>query len=245
MSAPAFAVPPELEATEPPELRGVARDEVRLMVVRRGSGEIAHACFRDLPEFLEPGDLVVINNSATLPAAVPARLADGTEVELRFADRRRPGWATGERWWVVEARSAGRRLAPRGAGPRAGSSSPAARAATVVAPYAGSGRLWLARVRAGEPVEEYLLRYGHPIRYGYVPGEHPLAAYQTASRSCPARPRCRAPAARSRRGSSPPSSPAAIQVAPVTLHAGVSSPERSRAADRRALRRPRCRRPGS
>jgi len=59
--APAFALPPALEATAPPEARGLARDEVRLLVARRGDGSVAHASFRDLPRFLAPGDVVVVN----------------------------------------------------------------------------------------------------------------------------------------------------------------------------------------
>ncbi|HEX6115815.1 MAG TPA: S-adenosylmethionine:tRNA ribosyltransferase-isomerase [Solirubrobacterales bacterium] len=223
MSAPAFALPTELEAAEPPERRGLGRDEVRLMVVARGSGEIAHATFRDLPEFLDAGDLVVINNSATLPAGVPARLADGTEVEARFATRA-PGMSE-ERWWVIELRSADG-AAPRGAPARGRLELPGGAAATIVAPYAGGERLWIASVRAGEPVEEFLLRYGHPIRYGYVPDEHPLPAYQTAfgllpgSAEMPSAGRPFTPrlvTALVARG---------VQIAPVTLHAGVSSPER-------------------
>ena len=227
MSSPAFVLPSELEAAEPPERRGVARDEVRLMVVARGSGEIVHASFRDLPEFLDAGDLVVINNSATLPAAVPARLPGrDEEAELRFASPA-PGM-DGARWWVVELRSADG-AEPHGATVRGRVELPGGATATIVAPYAGGERLWLASVRISEPVDEYLLRYGHPIRYGYVPDEHPLPAYQTAyalvpgSAEMPSAGRPFTPrlvTALVARG---------IQIAPITLHAGVSSPERSEA----------------
>ena len=102
-TALAFELPVALEAHEPPEARGLARDEVRLMVATRGDGAIAHATFRDLPHFLRAGDLLVINTSATLPAAVPARRDDGTCLELRFATSA-PDLPDG-RWWVVELRS--------------------------------------------------------------------------------------------------------------------------------------------
>ena len=73
MSAqPAFELPERLEAHAPPEARGLARDDVR-MLVARGDGHLVHARARDLPDFLRAGDLVVINTSATLPAALPAR----------------------------------------------------------------------------------------------------------------------------------------------------------------------------
>src|SRR2546429_693712 len=69
MSAqPAFELPERLEAHAPPEARGLARDDVR-MLVARGDGRLVHARARGLPDFLRAGDLVVINTSATLPAA--------------------------------------------------------------------------------------------------------------------------------------------------------------------------------
>jgi S-adenosylmethionine:tRNA ribosyltransferase-isomerase len=70
-----FDRPRELEAAVPPEERGVERDRVRLLV----TGETAslHRNFRTLPELLEPGDLLVVNESATLAASLPASGADG------------------------------------------------------------------------------------------------------------------------------------------------------------------------
>src|SRR5439155_23796847 len=68
-----------------PEARGLTRDGVRLMVAYRAGSRLVHARFRDLARFLEPGDLLVINNSGTLPASVPARRADGTRLELHLS----------------------------------------------------------------------------------------------------------------------------------------------------------------
>ena len=103
-AALAFELPPRLEAHEPPEARGLGRDGVRLMVATGHDGRIVHARFRDLPEYLDPGDLLVINVSATLPAAIPARRSDGTAFQLRLST---PALRTpGESWWVVELRSA-------------------------------------------------------------------------------------------------------------------------------------------
>src|SRR5206468_602411 len=80
-----FELPPELEAREPPEARGLARDEVRLMVSYRSDDRIIHSRFRDLPGFLAAGDLLVINTSGTLNASVAALRADGTRLELRLS----------------------------------------------------------------------------------------------------------------------------------------------------------------
>src|SRR6187399_2192255 len=93
-----FTLPPELEAAEPPEARGLARDEVRLMVSFVGDDRLVHTRFQSLPEFLEPGDLLVINTSATLNAALPADRTDGARLELHLSTQL-PGGL-----WVVELR---------------------------------------------------------------------------------------------------------------------------------------------
>jgi len=80
-----FHLPPELEAGEPPEARGLARDEVRLMVSYRSNNCIEHAQFRDLPSYLAAGDLLVINTSGTLNAALRAIRSDGTPLELHLS----------------------------------------------------------------------------------------------------------------------------------------------------------------
>ncbi|MGZ8796520.1 MAG: S-adenosylmethionine:tRNA ribosyltransferase-isomerase, partial [Thermoanaerobaculia bacterium] len=60
MSAIEFALPPELEAHEPAELRGTGRDDVRMIVSNRTTGEVVDTNFRELPEFLRAGDLLVL-----------------------------------------------------------------------------------------------------------------------------------------------------------------------------------------
>lgn len=223
MSAPAFELAPALEAGEPPEARGLARDEVRLMVAARAGGEIVHARFRELPAYLDPGDLLVVNTSATLPAAVAGTRA-GEPIEIRFATRL-PGDPGGARH-VIELRSAGGE-SPLGAG-GAGEMLrlPAEARLELLAPYAGSERLWVARLRGGEPLHRYLRRHGRPIRYGYVPGRWPLSAYQTAYATVPGSaemPSAGRPFTAKlltrllARG---------VLVAPLVLHTGVSSPER-------------------
>ena len=70
-----FVLPPEAAATAPPESQGMSRDEVRLMAVY--PHRVTTTRFRDLPRMLEPGDLLVVNTSATLPARVPALMFGG------------------------------------------------------------------------------------------------------------------------------------------------------------------------
>src|ERR1700687_6523315 len=86
-SALDFQLPAELEAQEPPEARGVARDHVRLLVSHLEDDRVEHLRFTDLPDVLRPGDLVVANDSATLPAALVARRQNGSEVRLHVSTR--------------------------------------------------------------------------------------------------------------------------------------------------------------
>ena len=75
MSALAFELPTHLEATEPPEQRGLSRDGVRLMVADRDGGPLLNARFHELPQLLHRNDLLVVNVSATLPASVAGQRA--------------------------------------------------------------------------------------------------------------------------------------------------------------------------
>src|ERR1700722_12210028 len=172
MPALAFELPGALEAREPPERRGLARDHVRLLVAERQTGRISHHTFSDLPELLAPGDLLVVNVSATLPAAVPGTRADGSKTRVHFATR---APHLDESWRVVELRSADGSRPARG---RSGERIRLKGGATLelVAPYASGARLMLARMH--EPVEGYLKSHGEPIRYGYVANQWPLSAYQ-------------------------------------------------------------------
>ena len=223
-AAPAFELSAALEAHEPPEARGLARDEVRLLVASRRDGAIIHATFRDLPRFLRAGDLLVVNTSATLPAAVPARLDDRSSVELRFATAA-PGLPDG-RWWVVELRS-GDRIAPfRGGAPGEHLTLAGNGDLELVAPYAAGSRLWLAHFDPHEPLHRYLARHGRPIRYGYVPRPWPIEAYQTAFALHPGSaemPSAGRPFTDELVGELV---SRGVLFAPLTLHTGVSSPER-------------------
>jgi S-adenosylmethionine:tRNA ribosyltransferase-isomerase len=218
----AFHLPSRLEAHEPPEERGIARDDVRLLVATRHDGKIVHARFRNLPLFLAPGDVLVINTSATLPAAVPALRSDGSAVELHLST---PAPEGGD-WWVVELRSAGGAAPLRDVRVSEQFSLPADGEVEIVAPEPFSDRrLWLARLSLGERLDLYLRYHGRPIRYAYVEGEWPLDAYQTAyslepgSAEMPSAGRPFSPELVTRLVAS------GVLFAPVVLHTGVSSLE--------------------
>jgi S-adenosylmethionine:tRNA ribosyltransferase-isomerase len=209
----AVEAPTRLEAHEPPEVRGRGRDDVALLVATRHDQRLVHAAFRDLPSFLDRGDLLVVNTSATLPAALRAG-----DAELRLSTQVDPGR------WLVELRTSG---GERFRGGREGEriALPEGRSATLLARHAG-GRLWLARVDVDEA---YLRRHGRPIRYGYVPREWPIEAYQTVF--------AREPGSAEMPSAGRPFTAELVTevvargvlVAPVTLHTGVSSPEHDEA----------------
>jgi S-adenosylmethionine:tRNA ribosyltransferase-isomerase len=214
----ALEFPVRLEAHEPPEVRGEGRDDVALLVATRHERALVHARFRDLPHFLSAGDLLVVNVSATLPAALEARLGE-KQLQLWLST------PTTDGSWVVELRTSDR--APHLRPPVDARLALAGGAhAELVARFAGSDRLAVARFELDEPLEDYLRRHGQPIRYGHVPEPWPLAAYQTVF-------------AREQGSAEMPSAGRAftaalvtelvargVVVAPVTLHTGVSSPER-------------------
>ena len=207
-----FTLPSELEAHEPPEVRGYGREDVRLLVSRRATDEITHARFTDLPTFLSDGDLLVFNDSGTLPAELTARAESGRTFALRFSTRLPSGN------WIVE---------PRDMQPDTGSSVsiPAGGTVRFLRLYASSHRLWLADVTWPKSFVEYLLEWGRPIRYPYVTATWPLSAYQTVysrelgSAEMPSAGRpftCALIDTLRVQG---------VQVATLTLHTGVASPE--------------------
>ena len=224
------------------ELRDVApveRDDVALLVSPKSDGALVNACFDELGDFLDAGDVLVVNTSATLPAAIPGRL-EGRPMELHlstpaggeaplggaaaFGGPPRGGAAAGEPLWVVEARTADRRpLRVRRAGARVELSGGGV--AELLAPYLGSSRLWVAALSLDAPVEDYLARHGHPIRYRHSPDDLPIDAYQTVF--------ARDPGSAEMPSAARPFSPeqvaelvaGGVYFAPVTLHCGVSSLE--------------------
>lgn len=250
-----FELPASLSATEPPEARGLARHEVRLMVSYRSDNHVVHTQFHRIADFLEAGDAIVINTSATLNAALTATRADAIPLELHLSTRL-PGGL-----WIVEVRQ------PHGLSTRsffqarAGETLglPAGATVTLHTPYrseaaslapsirpitdAGSEkkwpncnddlqgsenqpvRLWIASLALPCPLDAYLAEYGFPIRYSYVKQDWPLSYYQTVYATEPG-------------SAEMPSAGRAftpelitrlvakgVQVAPLVLHTGVASLE--------------------
>ena len=222
-----FTLSPDLEAKEPPEARGLARDEVRLMVSYISTDQVVHTHFRQIGDFLEPGDVLVINTSGTLNAALLATRSDGTQFELHLSTHLPADL------WVVEMRAyqdKQKKITKPFYDIQQGESFalPAGGSVTLHTPYAPGNafrRLWVASLHLPGPLHPYLDQYGFPIRYSYVKEEWPLSYYQTVyvtemgSAEMPSAGRAFTPEVLTRLIAK------GIQIAPLLLHTGVASTE--------------------
>jgi S-adenosylmethionine:tRNA ribosyltransferase-isomerase len=237
VSAPAPALPEGAVAASPPEARGLPRDGVR-MLVASGSEGLAHRRAYHLPAVLRPGDLLVINTSDTLPAALRGVTGAGERVEVHLstvdpATGPAPARALRDSPspWVVELREPSARLG--------GEPSMLDRSGAAVA-LAGGGRLavhdpypdpatrrrlWTAELTTPGPLGHWLTAHGEPVRYGYTAAPWPLSAYRTGHADTPGsaempsagRPLTNRTFRRLRlRG---------VRTAALVLHCGLSSPD--------------------
>ena len=208
-------------ASQPPEARGLTRDGVRLLAATPDG--LVHARFRDLPRFLSPGDLLVVNTSATLAAALPAQRAGGRAVTVHLSNQLDNGT------WLVELRqgqAAPRRLSDGVPGEVI--TLPGGGSVTLLRPYPdpAATRIWAAAVTTGDgPVHGYLARHGQPIRYSYVPGRWPLTAYQTVFAHSPGSAEMPSAARPFTADLVTRLIAAGVVIAPITLHTGVASLE--------------------
>ena len=215
-----FHRPEELAAVRPAEAHGRSRDAGRLLV-SDGSGH-HQARFLDLPDYVQPGDLLVANRSATIAASLPARSEAGERFTLNlsteYADNK-----SGAGLWLAEPRRS-----PAEPGPVPGLTGGAkisigGQGARLIAPYPGIPRLWF--VQFTGDVQRLMTERGRPIRYGYVQGSYDLATYQTIFSAYPGSvemPSAAYPFTRrvlerlKKRG---------VNIASIILHTGVSSLE--------------------
>ncbi|HSV41382.1 MAG TPA: S-adenosylmethionine:tRNA ribosyltransferase-isomerase [Nocardioidaceae bacterium] len=205
---------PTAEAGTTPEERGLRRDEVRMLVAR--TDELSHAQVLDLPHYLSAGDLLVVNTSATLPAAVTLRTGSMLHVSAQLDDGS----------WVVEVRRPDNRGPAVDVRPGQLLRLPGHQLLRVLGAHPdGQRRLWRACPVPWRDSTDYLGEHGHPIRYPYLHGAVGLEDVQTVYASEPGSaemPSAGRPLSRSvlvrliAKG---------VVVAPVILHTGVSSAE--------------------
>jgi S-adenosylmethionine:tRNA ribosyltransferase-isomerase len=219
-----FDLPPGLEASEPPEARGLTRDAVRMMVARRAALTIEHSTFALLPAFLDPGDLLVINTSGTMAAAITGVDRAGAVVAIHLSSH-----LGGDEWVVEPRRPAGpsteRWPSDEGPPPRRLRLGEDGAVLVLREPYLGSTRLWRARLTLPGPAASWLAVHGRPIRYSYVQRPWPLTAYQNVyatepgSAEMPSAGRPFTPEVITRLVAK------GVGVTPVVLHTGVASLE--------------------
>lgn len=218
MTALDFVLPEGNEAAEPPERRGLARDGVRLLVARPSGVE--HRRFSDLPDLLDPGDLVVVNTSATLAAAIDVERAGRAGV-LHVSGVLDDGD------WVVELRLPdGPDLTAR-AGQQVKLPGELDLRLRTAYPdgLADQSRLWRAAPSRRVDVVAHLAAHGRPIGYRYLAGRYPLRDSQTVF--------AREPGSAEMPSAGRPFTAdtvlrlvtRGVAVAPLLLHTGVSSPE--------------------
>ena len=227
MTAPTVGstIPEGRAATSPPEERGLSRDDVKLLVA--SPGRVTHTTFRYLGEHLAPGDVVVVNTSATRPAAIDGTWRNGAVV-VHFSNR----LPTGR--WAVELRRVDGNGPVLDAAEDDGIDLVGGASVSLEAPVSQRDdgvRLWQAKVVSRGPLESHLARHGRPITYGHTDRRWPLAAYQSvfARPDDPSGASAEMPSAGRPFTTSLVASlvSAGVVVVPVTLHAGVSSPERN------------------
>lgn len=236
-----------LAASRPAEERGLTRDGVRLLVATPDG--LAHARFADLPRFLSAGDLLVVNTSATVAAAVDGRRGDGRPVTVHLSALLDDGT------WLVELRECSAtpgRVTDAAEGETVSLPGGASLTLEYRYPDGTATRMWAASATAGRDADgaarsdagtdagdarsdagggagsdagSFLARHGRPIRYSYVPDRWPLTAYQTVF----ARESGSAEMASAGRPFTAELVTALIAagvvIAPITLHAGVASLE--------------------
>jgi S-adenosylmethionine:tRNA ribosyltransferase-isomerase len=184
LSAIEFSLPPVLEASAPPEARGLHRDEVRLMISNYSTDQVKHTRFHHLDKYLNEGDVIVINTSRTRNSALLGTRVDGSVLELHLSIH------FDDDLWTVELRSIneiGKTKHLDDAREGEILNLPGAALAILQGPYISdcndnskpSETLWLAKINFPQDVDDYLARYGFPIRYNYVKERWPLSFYQT------------------------------------------------------------------
>ncbi|MEM8891885.1 MAG: S-adenosylmethionine:tRNA ribosyltransferase-isomerase, partial [Bacteroidota bacterium] len=172
-----FELPAALACPLPTERRDLKRDEVRLLV-SDASGELHHDHFHQLDQYLRPGDVLVVNTSATMPAALPIHLSDGSPALLHLSTK------LSAHEWLVEIREI--------QGDKSIRWKEGVEGMRFDLPGGASIRLkerhykeeylldlWQVEIELDTDLENYLAEYGRPIKYTQLNESFPLPYYQT------------------------------------------------------------------
>lgn len=172
-----FDLPEHLACPKPTEERNLLRDEVRLLVTT-GAGQVYHTTFSHLDKYLKSGDVLVVNISATIPAALPISLPNGDKGMVHLSNR------LNAREWLIEIREIIGNKTIRWKEGKAGMTFqlPAIANITLKQRFYNNHQwldLWIAEFSTKQPPEEYLAAHAKPIKYEKLDEPYPLAYYQT------------------------------------------------------------------
>ena len=221
-----FKLPDDLQCAKPTEVRGIRRDEIKLMVSNIHSDEIQHHVFNNIDKFLNEGDVLVVNTSGTLKAALEAFLINGKRVRVHFSTKME------DHLWTVEIREILNGSAKRFEGDLKGEILALEHGGSMelIEPYYQIRhkkhlKLWKAMINIPISVEEYLEYYGKPIKYNYIKDAYPQSYYQTifatemGSAEMPSAGRAFTPELVAKLVAK------GVQIVPILLHTGVASLE--------------------
>ncbi|OCA90604.1 S-adenosylmethionine tRNA ribosyltransferase [Bacillus sp. FJAT-27225] len=165
-----FHLPESLNASAPPERRGIRRDHVRMMVLSKETGHTEHDHFYNLANYLNKGDVLVLNSSRTIPAILRGRSEDGKEVEVRLARR-----VDSDRWDALVSKGlvlTGERIVFSNN-----------LSAIVEIPDMPLSTLHFSK--SGIDLFDEIYSLGEPVRYEYIQNPWDLDYYQTVFASQP------------------------------------------------------------
>lgn len=166
-----FHVPPHLHASVPLEMKGLSRDSARMMVVNRTTGKAVHTLFTSLGDYLQAGDVVVLNNSRTIPAVLKGKQGEN-QLEIRLSRK-----VKANQWDVLVI------------GEYCHKGGPISFIEGVQGEMVGSGsENPLMRMKFsvhGTEFYDFLYKAGEPVRYEYIQTSWALDMYQTVYGSVP------------------------------------------------------------
>lgn len=172
-----FDLPAHLTCPKPTEERNLKRDEVRLLVTTK-SRHIEHTHFRHFPSFLQTGDVLVVNTSATIASALPVSLPGGRQGKLHISSK------LNARKWLIEIREITGNKTIRWKQGEEGMvfQLPSATTVTLKQRFYKNEQwlhLWVAEFHIDQPMQVWLAANARPIQYEKLDRLYPLSYYQT------------------------------------------------------------------
>ncbi|GIN74571.1 queuosine biosynthesis protein [Bacillus sp. J14TS2] len=171
MATRSFQVPKYLDASTPAEYRGINRDHVRLMTLDKVTGESFHHYFDQLDSSLRAGDLLVLNNSRTIPPVLKGKRGKQT-IEIRLS--RKLSDHEWEALIIEDTLNVGEKI-----------DLPGELTATIIGKGNEAPLMILSFSKSGLVLSDAIYRYGEPVYYEYIKTPWPLEMYQTVYASVP------------------------------------------------------------